>query len=281
MKGNSMGWNRSAGKSAAGAWRPQNKHWRPRLLFVVGALLGAVALGVWFLRETGADDEAKIATKELKPGRIVEVKAAKPSAPKATDEAKSAAPPAVKPETKSDTNIVWVGKRSYIQKLSNGKSVTIYVDDPSEVKPAPVFVVGLNNFLANFITPGEHIPETPMEVSDEETLAALTEKIEIKDDDSDDIRWQKEAVLALRENLRAYIKDGRTVVDFLRDVQRRQEMEAEHVRAARDMIMESLANDDPAHARELYDAINEHLNAKGLPKVRLSRRHLKLMETMK
>jgi S-adenosylmethionine synthetase len=80
------------------------------------------------------------------------------------------------------------------------------------------------------------------------------------------------------EELRKYIKDGSTVADFIRDVQRRQQMEAEHVREARGMIMESLAKDDPAQARELYDAINKHMNEKGLPKVRIARKFLKMME---
>ena len=104
------------------------------------------------------------------------------------------------------------------------------------------------------------------------------EKIEIKDDDTEEVKFQKEAVMVLREELRKYIKDGSTVADFIRDVQRRQQMEAEHVREARGMIMESLAKDDPAQARELYDAINKHMNEKGLPKVRIARKFLKMME---
>ncbi len=180
-----------------------------------------------------------------------------------------------------DTNIVWVSKRSYIQKLSNGKSVTIYVDDPNEMKEKPMFEVGLNNFLANFITPGENVPETPMRVSDDEVVAAFMEKIEIKDDDTDDVRYQKEAVLLLRKDLQSYIKDGRTVADFIRDVQQRQQQEANYVREARGMIMESLANEEPTHARELYDALNKHMNEKGLPKIRLPKRYLKLMEESK
>jgi len=246
---------------------------------VRGVLAGVVVVavvGVGLFFALSGDKSVAKKSAEKKPAAIKEVKPA--AAPKAEPVAPAAvkAPPPAK--TEPDTNIVWVGKQSYITKTDDGKSITIYVDNPDEVKTPPIFEVGLNNFLTNFTTPGEDVPETPMEVSNDEVMAALMEKIEIKDDDSDEVKFQKEAVTLLREELRAYIKDGRTSAEFIRDIQRRQQMEAEHVREARGMIMESLANDDPAEARKLYDAINKHMNEKGLPKVRLARKFRKMME---
>lgn len=241
---------------------------------IAGLVVVAVVCVAYFAFFSGNE---KVPEKvEKKPTKIKEVKPAPAS--------KAAVEPVKKTEEKvartkePDTNIVWVSKMRYIKKMANGDSVMVFVDNPDEPKPVPIFEVGLNNFLTNFTTPGEDVPETPMEVSNEEVMQALMEKIEIKDDDTEEVKFQKEAVMVLREELRKYIKDGSTVADFIRDVQRRQQMEAEHVREARGMIMEALAKDDPAQARELYDAINKHMNEKGLPKVRIARKFLKMME---
>lgn len=264
------GWNRSSGAS-----QPTPKK-KPSALRGAVAGLIVVALGAaCFVMFSGGD--AKPAAKaEKKPAAIKEVKPA--AAPKAAEEpVKKAEEKAV--QTKApDTNIVWISKMRYVKKMSNGASVMVFVDDPDAPKPVPIFENGLNNFLTNFTTPGDDIPETPMEVSNDDVMQALMEKIEIKEDDSDTVKFQKEAVMVLREELRKYIKEGNTVADFIRDIQRRQRMEAEHVREARGMIMESLSKDDPAQARELYNAINKHMNEKGLPKVRLARKFLKMME---
>ena len=270
-----MGWNGSGGGSTPVKPRVTAKKPSPIRGLVAGAVLIAAVIGAYFAFFAGSE-RPKTERIEKDRGRIKEVKPAPAS--------KAAVEPVKKTEEKvartkePDTNIVWVSKMRYIKKMANGDSVMVFVDNPDEPKPVPIFEVGLNNFLTNFTTPGEDIPETPMEVSNEEVMQALMEKIEIKDDDTEEVKFQKEAVMVLREELRKYIKDGSTVADFIRDVQRRQQMEAEHVREARGMIMESLAKDDPAQARELYDAINKHMNEKGLPKVRIARKFLKMME---
>lgn len=260
-------------KAAAGPSKPLP----PSLLRGVFAGVVVVVLAVVLYLVLGNRDDKP---QEEKPERLV----ARVNDEKSVSVPNAAEEPVKKTEVKatqtqdSDTNIVWVGKMRYIKKMANGASVMVFVDNPDDPKPVPIFEVGLNNFLTNFTTPGEDVPETPMEVSDEEVVQALTEKIEIKEEDSEEVRFQKEGVMVLREELSKFIKDGGTVADFIRDIQRRQQMEAEYVREARNMIMDSLAEDDPAQARKFYDAVNKHMNEKGLPNIRLPRKFLKMME---
>ena len=272
-----MGWNGSYRRGGSTPVKPKVTAKKPSPVrgLVAGAVLIAAVIGAYFAFFAGSE-RPKTERIEKDRGRIKEVTPA--AAQKAAVEPVKKTEEKVARTKKPDTNIVWVSKMRYIKKMANGDSVMVFVDNPDEPKPVPIFEVGLNNFLTNFTTPGEDVPETPMEVSNEEVMQALMEKIEIKDDDTEEVKFQKEAVMVLREELRKYIKDGSTVADFIRDVQRRQQMEAEHVREARGMIMESLAKDDPAQARELYDALNKHMNEKGLPKVRIARKFLKMME---
>lgn len=265
-----MAWNQSTGEAA----KPTPK--KPSALkgVIAGVIVVVAAIGAALFLMSGKDVKPK-AKAEKESGLIKEVK---PAAAPTNRVAQAVEKKTETKEGKPDTNIVWISKMRYVKKMANGASVMVFVDDPDAPKPVPIFENGLNNFLTNFTTPGEDVPETPMEVSNDEVMQALMEKIEIKDDDSDEVKFQKEAVKVLREELRKYIKEGNTAADFIRDIQRRQQMEAEHVREARGMIMEALSKENPAQARELYNAINKHMNEKGLPKVRLARKFLKMME---
>lgn len=183
-----------------------------------------------------------------------------------------------KAEKSTPTNIVWVTDRSYREILPDGKTVLFFVDDPNEVRKPALFKNGLNNFLTNYLVPGESVPETPVEFSDSEIMDAFMEKIEIAEDDDEDVSYKKESVALLRDQLREYIKDGKTIRDFLHDLQNRQNLEAEACTMARREILNSLADDDLAVAKETYRKINEYMKSKGLPNVRLPYKYMKMME---
>lgn len=251
---------------------------------LAGVIVIAAAVGAWFFLTKGTGNgEPGTGNRFKKPAKIVEVKPA-PYADRVEEARKKLdeKPDSVEPEKPDPgTNIVWLSKQRYEKRMANGAMVTVIVDNPDEPKPIPVFESGLNNFMTNFLIPGDDIPETPIEFTNEEIMSALMEKIEIKDDDDDDVRFKKESIVMLREQLVDYIKNGKTARDFIYDLQRRQQSEAAYVSEARNMIFESLANDTPQEAKELYKALNKHMNEKGLPNVRLPRKILKRLEEVK
>ncbi len=198
-----MGWNGSGQKGTAPA-QPKVTTKKPspiRGLIAGGAVvvLAAVAYFAFFSGGEKPQDEKR----ERASSRIKEVKPA--AAPKAE-------PVAVTNEIatqdksrdqadakKADTNIVWLSKRRYLTHLPNGKSVVVYVDDPDAPKKKPTFENGLNNFMVNYIRPGQVVPETPIGYTDKDVMDALMEPIKIADEDSDDVKFEKESVAMLRE----------------------------------------------------------------------------------
>lgn len=285
MSNGTSSWNRSheSVKSEAGRAKKAPSAIRG---IVAGLVVVAIAAVVYFVFFTGSEKPQKEVAKK----QSTKIKEVAPAA------APKAEPVAVANEIatqdkstghadasnkKADTNIVWLSKRRYLTHLPNGKSVVVYVDDPDAPKKKPTFENGLNNFMVNYIRPGQVVPETPIRYTDKDVMDALMEPIKIADEDSDDVKFEKESVSMLREQLRDYIKNGKTAAEFLRDLQNRQNAEAQHVRDARDMIFEALANDTPEHARELYNALNKHMEEKGLPKVPLAKKFLKQMEVTK
>ena len=177
----------------------------------------------------------------------------------------------------SDSNIVWKGKFKYEVQLSDGSWTTVLIDDPNAPKPKPIFKAKLNNYLTNFLDPGEPVPPVPIEFNDNEILEALMEPIEILEEDDESTRYAKEAISLVQEQLKKDIKEGKTVEEFIKDLQRRQDQEAELLRQSRDMILEELANENPQHAKELYEKLNEHLRSKGLPSMKLAKKFKKMM----
>lgn len=240
------------------------------------------ALVAWLLLSQNGGTDEPASPKVKKNGTIAVVTPSPSSYSNRVEEARKKLdekPNAAKAEKPDPgTNIVWLSKQRYEKRMANGAMVTVIVDNPDEPKPIPVFESGLNNFMTNFLIPGDDIPETPIEFTNEEIMSALMEKIEIKDDDDEDVRFKKESIAMLREQLVDYIKEGKTARDFIYDLQRRQQSEAAYVSEARNMIFESLANDTPQEAKELYEALNKHMNEKGLPNVRLPRKILKRLE---
>jgi hypothetical protein len=192
----------------------------------------------------------------------------------------TAKPSLQKPKEKTsaaDTNIVWISKRRYIAKMKNGTTKTVIVDDPDEKREPPIFKSGVNNFLTNFMIPGEPIPPTPFSFTNEEVLQALMEKIEFNDEDTENIRYAKESILLMRKELKETIENGGTLSDYIDTLQRRQDLESAAVSEARQMIMNELRNESPARAKELYDNINKYLNEKGIPNLRLPKKFIKIM----
>lgn len=270
------GWNRPGErkveeKGGGGQWNVHLKGFVAGVIVVAGAAVAAWLL--WPTQERGEDAASTTST-----SRIKEVTPAK----SATNRVVTAVTQEPAKASERDTNVVWISKNRYIMTCADGSKCTIYVpQNRLPGAPAPTFESGLNNFLVNYLVPGVDVPPTPVDYNDAAVMKALMEKIVVSEEDDEEVRFQKESVLELREQLRDYIKEGKTVKDFLADLQHRQEMEADYMRTATDMIYESLAKDSAQEAKETYDALNKHLEEKGLPKVRLPRKIRKALEEQK
>lgn len=177
-----------------------------------------------------------------------------------------------------DTNVVWISKTKYVKRMENGCQVTVYVGDPDEYKAKPIFTAHFNNFLTNFLEPGATVPPTPIEFTEQDIKDAILEKIEITDEDDDEVRFAKENIAVLQKELAKELENGVTAREFIAEIQRRQDMEAALVNESREMIINALGEDSPEHAKELYDALNKHLNEKGIPSMRLPKKFRKMIE---
>ena len=270
------GWNRPQ----QGAPKPTPKKPSPVRGLVAGAVLVAAVIGCYFAFFSGSEKPQKV-VEQKKPTAIKEVTPAPAPKPKV--------PPKVEkprgPRTRDGKIHAPIGADN-VQKLPNGDMI---VTDPDgsktlvavrHVEP-PYQHITSNNFerlLMLYAIPGEDIPPVPSDsFTKEDVIEALMSKVEFKDDDWEDTRMRKEGIEELKEIFRKELKAGKTAEEFVRELQARQANEAYTVQTAREMIMKSLREDDIEVARELTTKLNEHLNQKGIPSLRLPRRYSRML----
>ena len=137
-------------------------------------------------------------------------------------------------------------------------------------------------YMAMFLNPAEAVPPPPDDFTNEQVTQMLVEKIEIdpENDTPDEIR-QKEGVQKMKEELKEWIKDGGTFDSYLRELQKRQNIEAGKMFEARRMISEAMEKGNVDEARELYDAINRHFDEQGMPHVNVAPKYRKLLNQPK
>lgn len=145
--------------------------------------------------------------------------------------------------------------------------------------PRRVFKHTSEGYLSMFLNPAVSVPPPPENYTDEQVQAMLLNKIEIdtENDTEDEIR-QKEGVIAMKEELRDWIKNGGTFSGYLKELQSRQEAEAIQMHEARKMINESMENGNVEEAKLLYEKINEHFAEKHMPPVNIAPKYRRLFE---
>ena len=110
-------------------------------------------------------------------------------------------------------------------------------------------------------------------------MKALDEPIEVdmNADTEEDIQL-KNIVQGMKEELREYLKSGGTVEQYLAELQKRQDREADYYSEAFQMVNKSSKEEDPAMAYELWKRTNRHLEEKGIRTMPLPRRLRKFAE---
>ncbi len=137
-----------------------------------------------------------------------------------------------------------------------------------------IFVHDSECYLSNFAIPGEQVPPTPFEKDMvEDLMKALDEPItvDMNEDNETDIQM-KNIVQGMKEEIKEYLKNGGTIENYLAELQKRQDREANYYSEAFAMVNKSAKEDDPAMAYELWKKTNEHLQKQGIRTMPLPRR---------
>lgn len=163
------------------------------------------------------------------------------------------------------------GVHAYYYDKKGRKILVLNVDDGPRKMQKSIFATPVEDTLAMYLEPAEDLPPPPREdFSQEEIMQALMAKIEIDaEKDSETDQWRKQAMIAMKGELKQFIKDGGTFGQFLRQLQRRQEKEGALMKETRNMVIQQIKSGDIEGAKTLKAKFNEHLSEKGLPAMKL------------
>lgn len=275
-----MGWNKPSGEVSLPSKKPSAMRG-----VVAGVACVGIAVVVAFFVLSGKDakPKAKIEKaagliKEAKPAAAPKAEQADSTAQKPAEQVKKAVEKAVSsgyPKTNADGSV--------LKQLPNGKTYLVRPRrNTKEWKKKYPFENPVLSQLSWYAIPGLEVPPMlPMNFSNQDVAQALIDKVEIGEDDDEDTQNIKESVRELKEQLKSWVKDGGAAEDFIKQLARRQAMEYETVRDTRNMVMEAIQKGDLGLAKDLQSKLNDHLKGKGLPAIRLPRKHREMLENYK
>lgn len=139
--------------------------------------------------------------------------------------------------------------------------------------PKPIFDNASDQLIAMAASgaeSGHTMPPIPvMDNADEVFMRSLDKEITIAKDDSDEVKSLKQSVIAIREEMRRLVGEGRSFAEVIKDhrdtVNHRVQMRA----AATRMVKEFLDNGDREAAEEVLKKINDALDCMGIPNVEM------------
>ncbi len=145
--------------------------------------------------------------------------------------------------------------------------------------PKRIFKHTSEAYMALFLNPAQPIPPPPENYSKEHVEAMLNTEIAIDPatDTEEDIRM-KEGVIELKNELRQWLKEGKSFGSFLDVLQKKQNEEASKMFEARRMITEEMEKGNFEEAKKMYDEINRHFADEHMPPVRVAPKYRKLLD---
>lgn len=256
---------------------PPGRTRRPLLCAVTAAcLVAAVAV---FLLMRDSRDGSDAAAAHIRHRRIADAKptpAARPVAaesPAGVVAAPGKAPASI--EKVDLFNGVPVVQRSAVTNNDGTVVERIHTSDGKSHRvttpPKRVFDNASDQLIAMAISgagSGVGMPPLPLSESVEADFRKSLEKpIEILDSDSDDVKLMKLDVMAVREELRELVSQGKTVREALSEHQTQVNRIAAYHQEALKMIREVRERDGAEAANEFLKTINEKLKAEGSPAI--------------
>ena len=264
--------------------------WRAVILATV--VIAAAGGAWWWLARPQAKPPADT-PKSNKPVREVKPKptpkpVAKPEVPKPVSAKPTALPKSNEAPRTPWTNIYTNRRGEEVRVGRDGKRVAMLAawqrkrEEEAKHPQKRLFHHTAEAYMSMFLNPAEAVPPPPEDFTDEQVAQMLVEKIEIdpENDTPDEIR-QKKGVQGLKEELKEWIKGGGTFDGYLKELQKRQNMEAAKMLEARKMISEAMEKGNVEEARELYDAINKHFDEQGMPHVNVAPKYRKILNQPK
>ena len=157
----------------------------------------------------------------------------------------------------------------YLAKLAlrdNKFGVDVQTADPND---KPMLTNAIHMSFIKYMQPGSMVPP-PMVISDEEAYAACSMPVNYSIDDSEEVLLWKSQVEEQLKEMKAYMDQGHSAMEYYELLDRRQQTEAATMNEARTTIYELTRQGKYDEAEETVNAFNAYLSGKGLPTIRLS-----------
>ena len=128
---------------------------------------------------------------------------------------------------------------------------------------ASIFPEEGERFLASFAIPG--VPAGQRNTTEDEIRAALSRKVEILPDDGIEARQIKSMDEGVKDELRKFLADGGTIVEYGTELVKRQEEEISYYSRAKTEIENAQKSNMPAaQLNDLWERRNESLRQMGV-----------------
>lgn len=146
--------------------------------------------------------------------------------------------------------------------------------------PPPRYKTDLQNQLSEYAWSGKFVG-VPDPLSDEDARKMVEEPVEIQPDDSEEVITEKKTVMELQRQLKEFLDNGGHADDYMMQLMKRQDAEADTVREAKAQIRDLYKSGDIDLGAKALIKYNEYLRGKGLPPMRetaLMKRYKKIAE---
>ena len=263
---NALSIEETAGKKVKPAKPAANSALAAKLL-VVGAIVVVGALVAWMALSPNSDGGSSDSGEPRKRGAIKEVT---PNASAGQDVSKGSS---LDGGARPRREVASSDARSVAEGSSGDETAESGDATEERLRPGPVFTQGTDQLISMATSVPADVPIPPLPVmSDADTdrfIETLSAPLEIKDDDSEDVRKIKEQVQSVRQEIANIMRDNPSmslsqILNDHRDLANHQtECRAQVVSEINDLVSEG----DIEGARRLRDIMNLALQQLGVPEV--------------
>lgn len=135
----------------------------------------------------------------------------------------------------------------------------------SQPNRPPLFTSPVDSYLSRYTVPGQLALSLPLPKDfEEEARRTMMQKVPLLPTDTPQERARKEAVNIMKDEMRAYIAQGGSATQYVREIQARQKEESDLKRAAEREFMRMYREGNRDEAMKFFDEANRELGGKGI-----------------